>query len=447
MKPIVHTLTLLIPIIFFACSKHNDVTPAPAPKPVYIKDTSALLFKAVPLSDKEVKVSFLYRAQPSNLISLLLKKDTATIGTFTINNDMNDVFSADIIYNFSEGSNYSFVVMTNAVNDTSYRYTIKNYSHVYKSAYSYKKLLSTQQNIDFDISPSRNYIFVEDDSNNVITLKRLSLISDAVDYVKPDYYCPQVRAIADDEFTISTNLYPTQTPGTDSLALATYNLTTGKTRFIDWGSSGYGRVSRVVNNHILVTNPVFTGSTVSLVNLINGSKLIYPGNLINFATVREHNYDNIYFQNQVINTANGNIFSPLSTGGDEGIEYYDNSTGLGITSTYSVIKNPADVYYTSSMAIYSGQSKVYASDTIGNREFSFPKILKELNNSIVFYQTFGYDTAFNVNKIDGYYSLNTSTKKIVLLQCDSQVNVNDFQLTDKDVISVRPDGIYRLTKQ
>lgn len=445
MKSCLHLLTLLAAVTFFSCSKHNSDIALPVTKPAYIKDVSGLLFKAEPVSNKEVQVLFSYTGNGRDLSTLLLKKDTTTVGTYPINKSDNGSFSADITYDFSAGQYYNFVVQTNTVSDTIYSYNIKQYTHIFKSAYAYQMLLPLQQFIDVDIAPSRNYMFVEDDINNTVTLKRLSLLTNMVDYTKTGFYSRQIRGISDDEFAANSYEYKTFTPGTDSVALAAYNITTGKTRFIDWGSSDYGRISRVVDGHLLVSNPIYTGD-VTLVNLADNSKIVYPGNSIDFTRILERSYDNIYFQNQAINTTTGDIYSPLHVQNNEGIEYIDKATGLGITSTYNVTTTP--VYsYTSSMNIYKGQNKIFSSDAVTNRLFSFPKILREINGAIVFAQTFGYDTVFDANKIDGYYALDLNTNKVSLIQCDGANYISDFQLDDKNIISVRTGGIYRLTKQ
>jgi hypothetical protein len=93
--------------------------------------------------------------------------------------------------------------------------------------------------------------------------------------------------------------------------------------------------------------------------------------------------------------------------------------------------------------VYSQFNKVYESDSVAGREFYIPKLLDIHNGVILFYQYFGYGTTFN---IDGYYTLDMATKKISLVQPDDNPGT-DFQLDATHIISVRKDGIYKLTKQ
>ena len=212
---------------------------------------------------------------------------------------------------------------------------------------------------------------------------------------------------------------------------------------MDWGSAGYGRTSRVKNNHLLVTNPVFTSGTASLINLSNGSKIIYSSGAVNFTQIRENNFDNIYFGNQVLNTANGIFNSPLPLNSAELIEYFDSISHYTVTTNYSNLTATGN--YTSYLSIYNNQNKIFQSSSASGRSFYVPRILQITNNTILYYQYFGYGTTFN---IDGYYSIDLNTNKITLIQSDnsSPYIINDFQLDAKQIISVRYDGVYLLSK-
>jgi hypothetical protein len=62
----------------------------------------------------------------------------------------------------------------------------------------------------------------------------------------------------------------------------------------------------------------------------------------------------------------------------------------------------------------------------GGRFFYTPAIQQVKNNTILFYQYFGYGTPFN---IDGYYTLDLNTKKVTLVQSDNSSSfvINDLQ--------------------
>ena len=245
----------------------------------------SLMFKVIPLSQNKLKISFLYN-QNRNLAKLILKKDTATVGTYAISNDNNSIYSTEINYNFSSGEKYNFIVQTGSLysgtyHDTIYQYSISGYTHNYVSAYDYQKVLNINQFIGFnayDISPSRKTIFINDysSSNSTFTLKRLSLTDLKTDTIAGDAAGQMVRAISDDEILIETGKYNNRYLGGDSNALIRYNINTKQSVFIDWVSQSYGRTSRIINNHVLVTNPALTAGTTTLINLNDNSKRVYP---------------------------------------------------------------------------------------------------------------------------------------------------------------------------
>jgi hypothetical protein len=430
----------LLFLFFCACSKNNNPPPV-APKEPVIKETAEpLYFKVIPVAGNQVKISFLYPGE-RQLEKLLLKKDTSTIGVFSVQSDNNSLFSTVIQYPFSDADKYNFIVQSNALNDTVYQYAIRDYAHVFVNAYDYRKLLTIRHNPGYnayDISPSRNVIFVTEADGTDILLKKLTLSNLKVETVS-DNAGLLVRAISDDEILMKTMYYDKRYLGGDSAALLKYNITSRESAFIDWVSESYSRTSRVVDDHIFVTRPVFAAASSTLINLADQSKITYPANTIDFAGIREHNFDHIYYQNKMVDINTGNLVSTLPISDSALLEYTDDATGYSIVTQYT---NSTNKRYDSRLSVYQANSKIYESDYVGGRVLQIGKILNIENNRILFHQYYDYDTTF---RTDGYYVLDLDAKEVSLVQCDSIISViNDFQLDRRTIISVRPDGVYRL---
>ena len=426
----------------YSCKKDHQPS-LPEKKTVIKEATELLLFKVIPLADNQVKVSFRY-IDGRKLVKLLLKKDTTTLGTFTVQDDLFNFYSTVVNYQFNSNDKYNFVIQSNAVNDTIYQYAITGYNHVYKSAYNYQKLLQLTQGIGgnaYDISPSHNSIFILDYKNMKLVLKKLTLSSMTIDSFPDVNTGLTVRAMSDDELLLETG-YPNQLPGGDTLMLVKYNVKTKQSEFIDWISSSYGRTSRIVNNNVLVTSP-FPWCFVSMVNLTDKSKVRFSQGYMDFRFVREHNFDNLYYQNSIMDIKAKNLVPQSYIASDEALEYIDSATQYSLATKTTVI----DVNHPSGsrLSVYHQANKIFESEFLPGRHLMIGRLLNIKNNRILFYQYYDYDTTF---KIDGYYVLDLNTKQISLVQCDYQPYLMyDFQLDDRTIVSVRPQAIYKLTLQ
>jgi len=438
-------LYVLVTLAFLAgCSKHDSPTPQPQPHPLIVKDINTpLYFKIIPQSADQLKISFQYTSGRS-LVKLYLKKDTATVGTYALTNNGNGDYATVVSYDFASGQPYKLVVQSSGINDTAFRYTLPDYTHTYLSPFQYEKLLGLTQSLGpkaFDISPSRNVIFITDDVNNSLIIKRLNLNDLRIDTLGSTINGLMIRAVSDSVVLALSGTYNNRFLQLDSAALMRYNINTGHSSFIDFVSRDYGRFSRVIKDHILVTEPYYSSGSSALIDLNDNSKVIYPYSSFDFRYIGEFNFDHLYYLNYVVDPATGALQSKLSLTDSSDIDYIDSSTQYAIVTKY-VQKAAAPVYFTSRLSVYSKTSLVYQDDYVNSRFMQIGRQLSISNNRILLYQSFGYDTTL---RIDGYYMLDLNTRQLSLLQCDSNPYVMmDFQLDPHAMISVRADGIYRV---
>jgi len=436
---------LLITLSLAACSKHDEKPIAPAP--IIVRDTSAaLFFRTVPTATDQLQLSFPWIG---NLAKVYLENDTGIVGTYPLVPVTNFSYNATINYPFAAGRRYSFLVESAPANGVAYRYFIRNYTHIYTAQFTYQKLLTLTQSLGpqaFDISPSRNTLFITDDITNTLSTKRLSLKDGRIDTIG-GIFGLVVRAINDSEILVkgATPQWPANipypTPTGDSAILVRYNVNTKQSSFVSYVSSNYARYSRIVDNHILTTLPLFPGNSV-LINLGDTTKRVYPAAAFNFSLVAENNFDHIFYGNQIVNPVTGALQSILPTD-SVGIQSIDSATGY-ITSFWYTTPAPTAISFKSRIAVWlpGNPTPVYQSDLVNNRSFVSPRHTSIANNRLLFYQGFGYDTAYH---IDGYYQLDLNTQTTTLVHCFSTPYVlDDFQLDPHTLISVRPDGVYRV---
>ncbi|SEO56916.1 hypothetical protein SAMN05192574_109120 [Mucilaginibacter gossypiicola] len=221
-------LCLITGVLFIsACSKKDNLPTFPVGAKSVVKDAGLIKFKAIPLADNQLKMSFM-KDDDKTPAKILLKADTTTLATMPVTDDGSGYVSATFNYAFKPGQTYNFRVQSSAGKDTTYEYRIPAYTHVYIKKYNYQKILSLKYNQGpqgFDLSPSRRYMFIQDDINNVIQTSRIDLQTLAVDKVDFDLTGSPIRAVSDHELLAfgnkSTLNVPAYTdPDNDAIVLA-----------------------------------------------------------------------------------------------------------------------------------------------------------------------------------------------------------------------------------
>ena len=447
MKKLIYVL-IFLSVLVSSCTKEENPPQNRTGKEETIRDTitkviTDLKFKLYPTANDQF--TFSVRSENNKTYKLYLKEDNKELANSLFVSDSNnpDILNTTVSYNFSPNKFYQILIRSlKEDKDTVFieDFSIYRYIHNYANKFNYEKLASIIQKLDFDISPSRNVIFYLDYINNKFVLKRLSLTDNKLEVLDGDFFTLIIRSKNDNELITKSQKYNNRYLGFDSCAIISYNVNSGKSSFIDWGSMDYGHLSRVVNNEIMVSNPIQT-NTVSLVNLSDGSRKIYPADN---RYLREYNYDQIYLGNDILDIATLDFVTRLPfLSGNSTIAYFDENSQYYITTEYFGEPQTATVY--SRMIIFKNGKIVSEIPFERGRSFSLPSIINLSDNKLIFYQSYEYDSEV---KLDGYYLLDISTNKITLLQNDNNnyVKYDFFTGSDKNTfISIRPYEILKIT--
>jgi len=438
----------IIASINFACTKENVTTDDGFLK----KDTlqtsiSDLKFKLNPIDFD--KFTFSVIRDDKKAFKLLLKKDNLELGSYRLSTDAGNssIVSTTVKYDFQANATYQIQVQSVEENsDTVFiqNFRINDYLHSYANRFKYEKMASITQMLNFDISPSQNFVFYLDYINNKPLLKRLSLSEKKIDVIDDDFFSLWVRSIADDQLIVASRNYNNHFLKSDSCALLNYNVNTRKSSFLDWGSADYGRFSRVVKNTIAVSNPVASGK-ISVIDLSDNSKKEFPTNQ---RYLYENNYDQIYLGDDLYDFASHSFINQLPfLRSNEGIAYIDQESQYFITVEYFSETASIISQFYSRMIIYKDNKVVYEQPFEKGRSLTFPRTISLKDDKLVFRQNFDYDSRIH---IDGYYVLDIKSKQIKLLQNESNAYFSSdfFAGSNKNsFISVRPYEIYKITIQ
>jgi len=434
----------LFSVLTYSCNKENaQVDDGFIKKDTIKTSVSDLKFKIYPTANDQFTFSVLNQA--SKTYKLYLKKDTTVLANYLLAKEEknNTVSSAIVKYNFSPNAVYKISIQATSENaDTVFQeeFTIKEYTHKYFNKFNYEKLASINQTLDFDISPSRNTIFYLDYISNKNVLKRLSLADKKIEILDENFFSLLIRAKSDNQLIVRTGKYNNRFLKGDSCALLSYDVYTHESSFVDWGSSVYGRYSRIVNNSIMVSNPIYT-YTASLVNLADNSKKTYPSNI---QFLSEHNFNQIALDGEILNFSTFSFENRLPfINSNSAMAYFDENSQYFIT-VENFQESQSSPYFTR-MIVYKDSKIVYEQSFEKGRWFSFPSVINLKDNKLIFQQGYDYDSTI---RYDGYYVLDISTKQITFLQNDNNLYAKyDFfnDVTKKSFISVRPYEIYKIT--
>jgi hypothetical protein len=402
-----------------------------------------LKFKLFPTATDQFTFSILN--QSNKTYQLFLKKGNTELANYLLATESNNssVSSTIVKYNFSTNDVYRISIRaTRETKDTVFQeeFTINTYTHKYSSKFNYEKLATITQTLDFDISPSRNVIFYLDYISNKFVLKRLSLTDKKLEVLDENFFSLMIRSKSDHQLITTSGKYNNRYLKADSCALLNYDVNTHETSFIDWGSSDYGRFSRVVNNSIMVSNPIST-NTVSLINLSDNSKKKYPADI---RYLSEYCFNQIFLGGKMFNFSNFSFENRLPfLNSNSSIAYFDENSQNYITVEY--FQDSQSLSFYSRMIIYKDNEIVYEQPFEKGRSFNFPAIIDLKDNKLIYFQSYDYDSSV---RFDGYYLLDISTKEITLLQNDNNsfVKYDFFSDNNKNsFISVRPYEIYKIT--
>lgn len=449
MKKLTLVLTLLSIFTFFSilpysCKTEDDETVVVTVEKDTVQSTiQDLQFKIYPTATDQFTISVL--TSKSKMYKLYLKKGGKVVAEtpFVAQSTEGDISDAKVKYNFSPNENYQIAIQSTRENeDTVFieEFIIDSYKHQYSNKFTYEKLASIELLLEFDISPSRNVIYYLDYINNQVKLNRLSLTDHKLQLLDENFFSLLLRSKSDNELIVGNRTYNNHFLKLDSMALLSYNVDTRETSFIDWGSGDYGRFSRVVNNSILVTNPMEANS-ISLINLSDNSKKSYVGD---FRYLNEYSFDHIFLEGGMLNFSNFRFETRLPfLNSNQGIVYFDEASQYYITVEQFRESDLSSVR--SRMIIYKDNKVVYEQPFEREKSFNFPGIIDLSDHKLIFQHIYGYDSTV---RLDGYYMLDINKKELTLLQNDNNgYYKNDFfiQSNKSSFISVRPKEIYKIT--
>ncbi len=425
-------------MICSACQKQVLDPPISNYRPPTIKEISRLDIKIDLLSDTQLQLfifnNFYFPAQ-----KLRLEFQNQALDSVLLE-QVNGIDQFMLDFPFERGKPYDLVLETNRIQDTIFQYRIENYQHNYISSFHYEKLVSNNHRTDFDISPTRKTLFFSEYANNLFILKKLDLQSGQLSILDENFENGNmIRSLSEESIIYGSRFWEGRHLQDDSLAIILLNVITKQKKLLDFGSYISNRYSRIVDGYFQIPNPSKAEKKNKILKLGEEVSVVLESN---FHTTHTHFFDQIYLGNKIFDGEKNELSLPFEIPENASIFYYRKEEPYSLVEVYEF---DDDHIPKSKIQVVSKEKVIFEDALQDDRLITFPKILQAQNDKILFFQEFveGPEILFN-----GYYEIDLNKKSIELIQHDGQNYLkHDFQLINGTIISVRQDGIYRLTRK
>lgn len=414
-------LSISVAFCFFSCVQEQEVPVVPTPAPVVFERLEGdLRFYTIPTSETSLSFEF-DRLDDYRLKQVFLMQGSDTLSTaiFTDSEFVGDARKrVDFDYEFDSDEDYYFLVEVTdfSTPNTRFTYKLPDYKHVFASSFTINAFAEFDLMEDYDFSPSKDFIFVSNLINNEYFIHRIDLsnFSSITYFSESEIQGSLIRAISDKEFLFTGILnesYDSNQP--DSALLRKNNIETKESEIIGSFSRSQGRVSKLIddfivvnkyspNNFILEAINVKTGET----NQIGEFQAPIRDDLFDRLIIGSYKYEIVPNDLKLIELDWDLSFGHLVYIDQNGFEFYINTDS----------EAPYDdrtPYY--GLTVAKDGIKLYETDQASKGYLRRFQKFNVADDKFVYFKTFG---GSNNYKIEGFYEVDLSTGTEKLIHAD-----------------------------
>lgn len=408
----------------------------PNPDPIeYVRLQDELTFHTIPKSDSIINFQFdrIDRFQ-FKTIFLMSGEDTLSKADFTTSDfNTQEKLAVSVPYKFDTDAEYYFLVeaVDYSIPNTRFTYQLPPYKHIFAEAFSFRPIAEFDRMVDYDFSPSRDFLFVSDFSGNEFSINRIDLRNQSMDtfFSKSEIYGNLIRAASDHEF-IFTGLpnEPYDPAHPDRSFLRKMDIHSKISTIIGDYSSSYGRVSRIIDGKMIVNTSEPTLYSQKAIDVKSGEN-INLGEIQNF--VREDNFERFIVGDYYIESRDLSL-NPIPETGEESIFLYEDENGFEF---YLDILPREDAFSYRKMFVYKGGQKLFETKPSDLGYVSLFLKFKVSNGKFTYHKTHKSNHSY---LIDGIYSVDLNTGEETLIHADfSPYYLAVYDFGDKGVITQR----------
>ncbi len=434
---------------FVSCTSEPESPTANPTQTLFERLEGDLLFYTIPTSENSLSFEF-ERLDDYQFKQVFLMQDSDTLASssFTDSEYVGQIRKrASFDFQFDPETAYHFLVevVDFAQPNTRFTYRLPDYRHVFASKYNFEVIANLDRTIDFDFSPSRNYLFISNFSSNEFAIHRLDLASRNLEtfFSKNELDGNLIRAISDDEF-----LYRGLPDGSydptihDQGFLRRMNVTTKESTFVGEFSSGYGRVSRVIDN-VVVTNKRFPDIRDHKAINVQTGEVVPIGNFSNF--VREDQFDRHVIGKFEIDTQEFEAIELVSNEeAGEYLVYYDQNDFAFFMRPETEEPYDDRVPFFSLIVKKDGV-KIYETP---EELRGYPILFQKFNvkdNKFTYHKTFGSSADYN---LEGLYEVDLTTGQEQLVEViGNPFSLPIFDFEEKGMYGRRGDQFFSITQK
>ena len=406
-------LVLLITIV--SCNDPASPVEPEKPQPQALIDDIPFHISAISSDEFKISISNEDRYYVDGEVILFNDQDSLATTDLELEDDE---LQANLNASFDENPYRLKVNLHRSGIDTNYYYTIENYNHQFKNKVKSESLFrydadSYQRELrSYDISPDDQYIFWsevrQEDGEFEFRLNRYSRQAASNTVIDENFGCYNlVRVYSNSQLITCAQSLQGYTFEQDSSALIRYDVNDQSREFIDYISSNYGRFSRIINDRIIAVRPYLSEPNTYVINLQDES---HVGLNIDYRYLDEQDRDVFLVGNYRYDTAREEL-EPLNTRLDryDYINDYDTESQIMTSVRSTNVEDPKNVKVR--LQVYRGDQLIYKGATFESKSIYWSFYHAE-DNSVYFYQDYGYDTEPHTN---GIYRLDINAGEVSLI--------------------------------
>jgi hypothetical protein len=409
-------LSTLAVIFLSSCEDPQNPAGLNPPASTIINKSGLIYFSTFPQSEGSVQFLFPQLEGMKNLSPLFLLNqngDTLAITPLVPSDFHKYTFVGHLDYDFQEDEFYQLRVNQTVNKDTVFVHQLPDYKHVYKSGMGKNSIASFERLNNFDLSPDRKFLFLNDFKDNIKSNFRLELNSGTLLKLE-DELGWKIRAVDKNRLLhVIEGFYESE------ILLYDVEKKTSVPFGITRGNGG--NITTISDGHLVFTNPVTDGNrTLTVVNLQTDERRVVSDFAYGYS-IREDVLGQMIFGNSIFEIESGTISEELTPFAETYLLQYNPENDFVFFKQGLGTQLAIEFYRDKFVVGKRGEQPAFDSGLEKNVVYFLPSETRIINNKFLVYIDYG--VVNDEHRVSGFYQVDLSQGTKELVHSENQMNI------------------------